>query len=192
MRELRIADVTSILINTKIQKYKKHANILPNIFPGKKKQKTRILFLKNWAVFHRIFLALLKRLETKIKLQKNMPALRLKYFQKKKHKKKNSAVNHEIFLQALLERQDGERRRWREETEMRTLDMEHQVWIVIMMMNIIFILIKWWSLYFWENQCTKKQYSFEFSSSLKLRKERWSWQSWKQNGQGISCLFFYF
>ena len=115
-----------------------------------------------------------------------------KIFSEKKHKKKNTAVNHEIFLQALLERQDGERRRWREETEMRTLDMEHQVWIVIMMMNIIFILIKWWCLYFWENQCTKKQYSFEFSSSLKLRKERWSWQSWKQNGQGISCLVFYF
>merc|ERR1712004_601100 len=30
-------------------------------------------------------------------------------------------------LEALLERQDGERRRWREETEMRTLDMEHQL-----------------------------------------------------------------
>ena len=50
-----------------------------------------------------------------------------KIFSEKKHKKKNTAVNHEIFLQALLERQDGERRRWREETEMRTLDMEHQV-----------------------------------------------------------------
>ena len=38
MRELKIADVTSILINTKIQKYKKLANILPNTFPGKKTQ----------------------------------------------------------------------------------------------------------------------------------------------------------
>ena len=38
MRELKIADVTSILINTKIQKYKKHANILTNIIPGKKTQ----------------------------------------------------------------------------------------------------------------------------------------------------------
>ena len=76
--------------------------------------------------------------------------------------------------------------------------MEHQVWIVIIRMNIIFIhpnkmmtyklwdLANRWFIFF--GKTTKKQFSFEFSSSLKLPKERWSWQSWKQNGQGISCL----
>ena len=78
-------------------------------------------------VFHQIFLALLERLETKIEVQKKHASTSSEIFSEKKHKKKNTAVNHEIFLQALLERQDGERRRWREETEMRTLDMEHQV-----------------------------------------------------------------
>ena len=34
MRELKIADVTSILIKTKIENYKKHAGILAKTFPA--------------------------------------------------------------------------------------------------------------------------------------------------------------
>ena len=45
--------------------------------------------LKDLAVFHRIFLqALLERQDTKIEIQKNMPALRVAYFQKKTFKNK--------------------------------------------------------------------------------------------------------
>ena len=89
MRELKIADVTSVLIHTKIENYKKHAGILANTFPDKNTK--RESSLKDLAVFHRIFLqALLERQDTKREIQKNMPALRVAYFQKRKHLKRKS------------------------------------------------------------------------------------------------------
>ena len=54
MRELKIADVTSILINTKIENYKKHAGILANTFPDKK-HKTGILIKRFGGISPNIF-----------------------------------------------------------------------------------------------------------------------------------------
>ena len=112
---------------SKIPKHKKTCRHFAKYISRQKNTKRNPHFKRFSGILPNCLQALLERQDTKIEIQKNMPALRLKYFQKKKHKKKNTAVNHEIFLQALLERQNGERRRWREETELRTLDMEHQV-----------------------------------------------------------------
>ena len=101
MRELKIADVTSILINTKIENYKKHAGILANTFPDKK-HKTGIL-IKRFGVFHRIFLqALLERQDTKIEIQKNMPALGLAHFQKKKRLKRKSLQTYSCISRNIF------------------------------------------------------------------------------------------
>ena len=61
---------------------------MPNRFPGKKTQNENPHFKRFSSILPLFLQALLERQDTKIEIQKNMPALLLKYFKKKNIKRK--------------------------------------------------------------------------------------------------------
>ena len=101
MRELKIADVTSILINTKIENYKKHAGILANTFPDKK-HKTGILIKRFGGISPNIFVGIVGAARYKNRNTKKHASTWTSIFPEKKRLKRKSLQKYSCISRNIF------------------------------------------------------------------------------------------